>query len=202
MATSSKTRLKKKDRAADGRLIIRAESRPAESTSYFSMRGDGDTGIGDGAILHWDFSNSDDIVTDSLSTSIPTGHKRKRIKLVFNDEIWIKEGTLYVDSAPHGLYVDMWVVCPEGGWYLDRSGGPHLATQPVMIFHYVNHHRMFGSCSMGDELNTEAANENAIPSGYEVWVEITTLDSDANSKGNGELELYRMRSCLLPGEDL
>lgn len=200
--TGTKVRPSKKDRAVDGRLIIRAESRPKDATSYFTMRGDSATGIGDGTQLHWDFSNSDDLVTDSLTTPIPSGHKRKRIKIVFVDSVWVKEGTLYFESVPHGCYIDFFVVCPQGGYYLDHEGTPRQASADTPISHYVNMHRMFGSCPMGDELNTEAANENAIPAGYEFWVELTTPNSDSISKGNAELELYRIRTCLLPGEEI
>ena len=201
-STGTKSRPQKKDRAADGRLIIRAESRPKDATSYFSMRGDSETGIGDGTLMHWDFSNSDNIVTDSITTQIPSGHKRKRFILTFVDSIWIKEGTLYFDGAPHGCYLDFWVVCPQGGYYLDGDGVPHQATADTPISHYVNTHMIFGTCQMGDELNTEAANENAIPPGYELWAEVTTPNSDTSSKGNSELEIYRVRTCLLPDEEV
>jgi len=201
MATGTKPRPQKKDRAADGRLIIRAESRPKDATSYFSMRGDSVDGIGDGTEMHWDFANSSNIVTDSITTPIPSGHKRKRLVLTFLDSIWIKEGTLYFYDAPDGCYIDFWVVCPQGYPYYDRDGNLQYATAPTPISHYVNSHRMFGSCPMGDELNTEAANENAIPSIYQLWIEVTTPNADATGKGNSELELYRIRTCLLPGEE-
>ena len=53
---------------------------------------------------------------------------------------------------------------------------------------------------MGDELNTESATENALPSNYELWVDVVVPDSDNDSYGYGELEIYRSRTCLLPGE--
>lgn len=198
----TKTRPRKADRAADGRQVVRADSRPVDCTTYFTMRGDSATGLGDGTVMHWDFSNSDDIVTDSITTAVPANHKRKRIKLSFADSVRIKEGTLYFDSAPHGCYIDFWVICPNGQYYLTRTGTPTQATADTPLVHYVNTHRVFGTCQMGDEMNTEAANEDAIPSNYELWVEITTPDTDSTSKGNSELEIYRERTHLLPNEEI
>jgi len=191
-----------KRKAKDGKSLIRADSRPKQATTNFTMRGDSDTNIGDGKILTWDFSNSDDIVTDSVSTPIPEGYKRKRLVIKFVDEIWIKEGTLYWENAPFGCYIDFFIVCPAGQYYYDRNGNPQLATIDTPIIHYVNQHRIFGNCYIGDELNTEGAQEDPLPNTYELWIEITTLDSDTTSRGNAELEIYRARTRLLPNESI
>lgn len=198
----SKARPIKSDRAKDGRMIVRSDSRPREATTYFTMRGDSDISIGDGNIMTWDFSNSDDIVTDSLTTAVPTNYKRKRIKLSFVDEVWVKEGSIYWKDAIYGCHVDFWIMCPAGQYYVDRSGTPQLASVDTPIVHYVNHHRIMGDCFIGDELNTEGANEDGIPNNYELWVEITTLNTDSVSKGHSELEIYRNRTHLFPGESV
>jgi hypothetical protein len=189
-------------KSKDGKSLNRADSRPITETTYFTMRGDSATGIGDGEIMTWDFSNSNNIVTDSITTEIPSGYKRKRIILSFVDQIHIKEGTMYWENAPYGCHIDFWVICPSGQYYLDRDVIPHLASEDTPLVHYVNHHRILGTCYMGDELNTESANEDAVPSNYELWVEITTPNTDETSKGHSELEIYRERTHLLPGESV
>ena len=198
----TKSRPKKTDRAKDGRMIVRSDSRPREATTYFTMRGDSASAIGDGNIMTWDFSNSDDIVSDSLTIAVPTNYKRKRIKLSFVDEIWIKEGSIYWENAPYGCHIDFWIMCPAGQYYLNRSGTPVQASVDTPLVHYVNHHRIFGNCYIGDELNTEGANEDGLPNNYELWVEITTPDTDETSKGHSELEVYRERTHLLPSESV
>jgi len=211
-------KLKSKRKASDGKQLIRADSRPKEASTNFTMRGDLVTGVGNGKPMKWDFSNDDDIITDSLSTPIPDGYKRKRLEIGFSDPVWVKEGTLYWDSAPKGCYIDFWVVCKAGGYYKDPNGtipasalgivSDDMYTQATVdtpITHYVNYHCIFGSCNWGDELNTEGAMDDAMPkqqNGYMLWIEITTLTDDDTSCGCAELELYRHRTLLLPGESL
>lgn len=211
-------KLKSKRKAADGKELVRSDSRPKEASTNFTMRGDLVTGIGDGKPMKWDFATSDDIVTDSLSTPIPTDYKRKRLEIGFSDPVWIKEGTLYWENAPKGCYIDFWVVCKAGGYYKDPGGAIPAsalgiasddmytqATVDTPVTHYVNFHCISGSCNWGDELNTEGAMDDAMPSrqtGYVLWVEITTPDTDVESCGCTELELYRNRTLLLPGESL
>lgn len=184
----------------------------------FTCRGDSTTGIGDGKKLFWDFSNSDDIVTDSITTAIPANHKRKRIEFGFSDKIYIKEGTIYFHGAPKGQYLDLWVICKAGGYYDDPNGeipGSLLGLDPdknytqasvdTPVTHYVNNQYMQGTCPMGDELNTEGASEAGLPKqqfGYVLWLEVTTPNSDSESNGYTSVELYRDRTTLLPGEDL
>jgi len=196
----TKARPRKADRAADGRQLVRSDSRPIDATTYFTSRGDTASTLGNGEIIQWDFSTADDEVTDSITTTIPSGFKRKRLKLSFSDDVRVKEGTLYWLNAPFGTFVDFWVVCPDGQYYYDRSGTPQQASGDTPIVHYVNHHMIMGDCPMGDEMNTEAANENPIPPNYELWVEVTIDENDTSCVGSGELELYRTRTHLLPGE--
>lgn len=199
-------------KAADGRPITRADSRPRGYTTTFISRGDSLTNIGDGKIMEWDFSNSADDI------SAPSGFKRKRLEVGFSDKIYIKEGTLYFHSAPKGCYVDFYVVCKTGGIYEDPNGtipGSAIGLDPSKMYtqatadtkvtHYVNYHHLQGDCPMGDELNTEGASEAGLPTQqqkYVLWIELTTPDTDSTSNGYLELEIYRMRTLLLPGEDL
>lgn len=185
-STSNKPQNPKDD---EGKTYVRAESRPTEDTTCFTMCGD-DTGIGDGAELMWDFSNSDDEIT------APSGYKRKRVEFSFLDSVHVKDGTLYFWDAPWGSYFDFYVVCPTGEYYYDNDGDVHQASEDTVVAHYVIHHRLCGSCSIGDELNTEAAS-NEVPASYKFWLEITTPDSDSTSKGCIEMEIYRKRTTVL-----
>lgn len=202
----------KKYKSLDGRDLVRSDSRPKNYITNFTMCGDATDGIGDGKIIKWDFSNSDDDI------SAPSGYKRKRIELGFSEKVYIKEGTVYFFDTPKGAYLDMKLVCKTGGYYADPNGvipGSALgldadktytqATSDTPVVHYVNHHFIQGSVPMGDELNTEGASEEGLPPqqyNYVVWVEITTPDTDSTSNGYAELELYRPRTVLLPGESV
>jgi hypothetical protein len=168
--------------------------------------------------MAWDFSNSDNVVTDSITQPIPAGYKRKRLEIGFSEKIYIKEGSLYFHNAPKGQYLDFWVICKAGGVYDDPNGtisGSSIGLDPARMYkvatadtpvtHYVNTQFMQGSCPMGDELNTEGASEAGLPTQqnkYFLWCEITTPDSDATSNGYASIELYRQRSHLLPGESI
>lgn len=208
----------KLDKSLEGRTIVRADSRPRDYTINFVSRGDSLTSIGDGKILFWDFSNANDLVTDSLTTTIPVNMKRKRIPIGFSESVYIKEGTIYFFDCPKGQYLDLYVVCKSGGYYKDPNGtipgsalgllGEDFYTLAVVdtpIIHYVNYHHMQGSCPMGDELNTEGATESSLPTqqnGYQIWLEVTTPSTDVISNGVVEIEIYRERTILLPGESL
>lgn len=205
-------------RSVDGREIFRSDSRPQGYTTYFTSRGDSLTTIGNGKEMSWDFSDSNDDVTDSLTSVIPTGFKRKRLKIGFSDQIYLKEGTFYFFNAPKGCRVDCWITCVTGGYYVDPNGtipasalgleSTDMYTQALVdtpIMRYVNSHPIQGNADIGDELNTEGAAESALPvqqQGYQIWLEITTPTSDITSNGCIELEIYRQRTTLLPGETL
>lgn len=201
-----------KPHSTDGREIVRTDSRPQGYTTCFTSRGDSLTGIGDGKIIEWDFSNTDDTVT------APSGYKRKKIEFGFSEAIYIKEGTFYFHNAPKGCYIDFYIVCKAGGYYKDPNGlinGTALgldaedfysqAVEDTIITTYVNHHLIQGSVPMGDELNTEGASESSLPTqqqGYVLVLEVTTPSSDSVSNGSVEMEIYRERTILLPNEAL
>lgn len=184
----------------DGRAIVRADSRPVGWSTMFTMAGDTASGVGDGKALFWDFSNDDDIVT--TSGVVPDGYKLKRINISFADPVYIKEGCNYFTGALKGSYLSFCIVCPSGQYYLSRTGAPQLASDDVCIVKYVNRHFFSGDCPMGDELNTEGCAESALPPNYEMQVEVYVPDSDNSSYGWAELELYRERTILLPGETI
>ena len=155
-----------------GRQIVVSASRPLDCTTYFTMAGD-DTLIGNGKELKWDFSNTDDDITEG----VPSGFKRKRIEFSFNELIYLKEGTLYWKEAPFGSYIDIYIVnkSPE-----------------IKVAHYVNKHFVMDTCAIGDEVNTEQASKG-VSTDLKFWLEITVPDITGyeNFKGYSELELYR-----------
>lgn len=174
----------------NGKEFVRAESRPLNMTTYFTMAGDSVINIGDGNLLIWDFSNENNII------SAPQNYKRKRIEFKFLDGIRIKEGTIYWKDKIFGSYIDLYVVCPQNNFYLDNTKTPQFAEEDTIVEHFVNKHHMMGDCVIGDELNTEAASDE-IPSNYKFWLEITVPDTDNLSKGHVSIELYRPRTVVL-----
>lgn len=184
-------------RTADNKEIVRADSRPSGTNTYFTCSGDNAT-IGGGKKLFWDFSNSD----DDVSVGVPIGFKRKAIDISFSENVYMKEGSFYFFDALKGSYGSMLVICPVGNYYYDHNGIPQLAAEDVPLVRFVNEHFFTGSCPMGDELNTEGAQENPIPPNYKLRIEITVSDTDNLSYGWVSLELYRARTILLPGESV
>lgn len=176
----------------DGKQYMRAESRPLEMTTYFTMAGDDIAGniIGGGTELAWNFSTGVDMI------AAPAGYNRKRLEFSFIDVVRVKEGTLYWENALFGSYIDLFVVCPVGQYYLANDGSPRVASVDTPVEHFVNMHHMMGTCYMGDELNTEAASAE-IPSSYKFWLDVTVPSIDGNSKGYGSIEVYRNRTVIL-----
>lgn len=183
----------------DGRWYVRADSRPKEWDIYFTGAGDDLVNglVGEGKDFTWDFSNIDD-----LDPTPPTGFKRKIVQFQFLDPIKAKEGTIYFYDAPKFSYIDFYIVCPPGYPYpkktVDAEGNLQVeivyATENTKCMRWVSHYHMVGSAPMGDELNTEAADESQTPP-YMIWqVEITTPDTDNSSYGHFTLELYRGRT--------
>ena len=196
----------------DGRPIVRADTRPMDTSTYFTMSGDTTSGIGDGTVLKWDFTNDDDIISEGELGYIP-GMKTKSLQLSFLDPIYLKDGALYFFDAPWGAYCDMHIVVPAGGYYPNDHGAIPAAAlgQPgtqmysyastdIVYVTYVNKHHMYGSCPMGDELNAEGAAIEALPVGWRLVGHISTTISDSTSKGFASFECYRSRSTLLEGD--
>lgn len=185
--------------APDGKDIIMTTSRPLGTHTVFTTAGDDlqNNLIGEGTPWIFDFENSEHEVTDSITRPVPDGFKKKRIIAKFLDPVWLKEGTIYFDDAKKGTYVDLWVVCPVGQYYLKNDGTPALASVPTPVIHYVIHHRIYGNANMGDELNTEAAPTDPLPTNYELYIEVVTPNSDESTYALCELEIYRTRSVVL-----
>ena len=195
----------------DGRPIVRADTRPLNFETYFTMAGDS-TAIGSGEILRWDFSNSDN---DYDGPEVPSGYKCKRIDLTFVCPIYSKDGSVYFFDAPWGCYVELVIVAPAGSYYPNSAGtipasalgltGDQMyayASTDVIYQKFVNQHHIYGDCPMGDELNAEGCAINPIPIGWKLRGYVFTLTSDNISKGYASFEVYRCHTKLLPGQTI
>ena len=180
---------------ADGKSYTRAESRPLDTTTYFTMQGDygyagdSDFAIGGGTVLEWDAGADQDF------QAIDSNFKRKVITFTFGDSVWVKEGAIYFHNAAKGSYLDFYSFCPPGGYYLGNDGSVKQAADHTLIDHFVIHHKFQGTCQMGDELNTECCSDE-IPYYiyHQLW--ITVPISDEQSNGYVCLELYRARTVI------
>jgi hypothetical protein len=197
---------------------FRADSRPEGTSNYFTMRGDDASTspkIGNGKSLKWDFAGTEDDVDNTAMDAmagayggvwpyqIPVGMKAKLIQFKFSEATYLKEGTLYFYGADFGSYCDMLIVCPQGQYYYNREGQPVQATSgPVILSRYCNGLLFHGDCPMGDEFNAEGCTERAIPPNYEWWLMVVAPSADDDNRGYVEMEVYRPRTCLLPGEGL
>lgn len=195
----------------DGRPIVRSDTRPLNTSTYFTMIGDLPNEIGGGEALQWDFSNDDNLYTGS---EVPTaGYKAKEMKISFSCPVHIKDGTVYFFDAPWGSYVHMDIVVPTGGYYPNPAGpipaamlglpGNKMyaqATEDTVYQRYLSSHFMYGDCPMGDELNAEGAAVDALPIGWYIRGLIITPESDITSKGYASLEMYRCHTAKLPGQ--
>ena len=195
----------------DGRPVVRADTRPIDSETFFTDAGDSSDDIGDGVVMAWDFTDStSDIYT---GPEVPDGFKCKQILLTFHCPVHLKDGAIYFFDAPWGAYLEMDVVVPSGGYYPNPEGAipaSALGLSGNLMYaqasgntryqKYVNKHRIYGSCPMGDELNAEGAAVNPVPPGWYVRGLIFTPESDNVSKGFASLEMYRCHTCLLPGQ--
>lgn len=196
----------------DGRPIVRSDTRPLDTQTYFTDAGDSDNNIGDGVELRWDFSNDDDLYTGS---EVPSGYKAKEIKIKFLCPVYLKDGAVYFFDAPWGSYLQMDIMAPSGSYYPNPAGAIpasalglsgnkmySYASEDTVVHRYTNKHFVHGDCPMGDELNAEGCMIEALPIGWYIRGLIVTLDDDNLSKGYSSLEMYRCHSIILPGETI
>lgn len=176
----------------DGKEKVLSISRPDDTYTYFTTRGDSTDKIGGGKRIEWDFSNANDNVV-----SANPAYKKKEITIDFIDEVWVKEGALFFFNKLKGSYVCIYIVCPAGQYYLKNDGTPVLATVDTRITYYVSRHPMQGSVPMGVNFQTEGATENGMQVGYKVLIEVVVPVEDNSSNGCIEIECYRKRTVIL-----
>ena len=179
-----------KPTSVDGRPIVRVDSRPLDWTIAWTGRSDNVSGVFDGNEVSWDFTNSDDLVT------APTGYKRKRVEFHYIDEVRIKDGTLCYFNKLKGSYFDIFMVCPDGGYYYDNDGVLQQAVGDTKIYNYLCHCMMQGSTVDGWEFNSEGCTD-PIPTAYKFWLEITVPTADVESNGYMTIEMFRKRTMVL-----
>ncbi len=197
----------------DGRPIVRSDTRPLNTSTYFTMDGDAPGKIGGGDSLMWDFSNDDNLIPNLPDDNIPDGYKAKQMNVTFSCPVHIKDGCVYFFDAPWGSYLEMEIVVPTGHYYPNPAGvipaaalglpGSKMyaqATEDTVFQKYLSKHFVYGSCPMGDELNAEGAAVDALPIGWKIRGLIVTPDSDNISKGYASLEMYRCHTAILPGQ--
>jgi hypothetical protein len=124
--------------------------------------------------------------------------------------VYMKEGSFYFYNAPKGTYIDMYIVCPPGGYYdkkfLDEEGNItqtfHQAETEIVFGHWVVRYPLEGTCPMGDELNTEASSDLLTPE-YIIWrAEVTSPEVTGLTDFHGHftLEFNRGRTVAWPQE--
>lgn len=192
-----------------GKWIVRADSRPPNYDVCFIGAGDDlqNSSIGTGQELRWDFEND-----ENSDPNPPEGFQRKLVNFQLLDGAYLKEGTAYFFNAPKGSHIDMYILCPPGGYYQKKTPIQNAdgsvtvnveflqATELTVVEHPVIKFFIEGSCPMGDELNTEAASYVMSPY-YLIWqIMVTTPDVTGNNwqafHGHFNLELYRPRSLV------
>lgn len=197
-------------RMPDGRPIVRSDTRPFNTSTYFTSAGDDSTNIGNGIDLTWDFSNDDNSYD---GPDVPFGYKCKQLLMSFHCPVYLKDGTIYFFDAPWGQYINMDIVVPPGNYYPNPAGTipasalglpgtekyAYSGTDYVSYQVYVHKHRMYQTCAVGDEINAEGAAVKPVPPGWYIRGRIYTPESDVTSKGFGILELYRYFTVLRPG---
>jgi hypothetical protein len=123
--------------------------------------------------------------------------KQISVTIQFCDSIWLKEGTIYYMDCDKGSYIDMEVLCPNGGYYMylgqvyQNTTGNDLA-----VDHYLFRHPMQDNVPMGDELNTETCSQE-LPSYLKFRLTVTVPEADVTSYGYMEVELYRRRTVVI-----
>jgi hypothetical protein len=196
----------------DGRPLVRADTRPLDTETYFTMTGDTTSGVGDGLAMVWDMDNDDDWVDNG------DGSKKKVFNITFTNEIFLKDGTIYFFNAPWGAFVEFYITVPSGEYYPNEYGaipasalglpGDDMYAQAtsgdVLYQCYVNKHRMYGDCPMGDELNAEGAAINGLPIGWYLTghIHAPATASGTGFKGYASIECYRAKTIVLPGDPL
>lgn len=198
MPDETKTVIIDSPKDPSGKQYVRAESRPLDCTTCFTTCGDTDganPNIGAGPRMAWDASVASGWVDDQ--SGAPEGMKQFSVTLQFCDSIWLKEGTIYYMDCDKGSYIDMEVLCPNGGYYMylgqlyQNTTGNDLA-----VDHYLFKHPLQDNVPMGDEVNTETCSQE-LPSYLKFKMTVTVPEADVTSYGYMEMELYRRRTVVI-----
>jgi hypothetical protein len=139
-------------------------------------------GIADGTKAIWDFS------ADNTNP--------KTFNLPFCDPVHIKDGKVLYMQGDKNCKIDVYVVCPQGGYYLDNNKSIKVATTgEVVIDHYVVEQTCYGDVPMGIDFIVEARSK-ALPNYYFVRFVVDNGGTAANFRGSITLELNRQRTSV------
>jgi hypothetical protein len=202
-------------RTVDGKPIVRSDTRPTGTQTYFTMTGDDmQAGIlGSGEEMRWDFSNSDNVYDpDDFENPIilASGVKAKYLEMKFTSPAYLKDGALFFFDAPWGAYASMYIVVPSGTYYphpdgeitasaLGLSGNTMYAYSTKKVFYasYLNKHFMYKDCARGVSMDAEGSQIDPVPSGWMIAGLVCCPEEDTLFKGFGLIEMYRTTIGLL-----
>lgn len=191
-----------------GRWVVRQDSRKKHYEIIFTGRGDRENpkAYGEGTWFKYDFSAPS---SDPRWIQGPEGYKVQRIEWRFLDGVLLKEGALYYYNMPKGSYINFYLIFPAGAWFynkiidsnFDVSRTPVQLSEDTVASRWVNYYPIEGTCPMGDELNTESAQDTPSPN-YARWfaeVVVPEVEGWEQAHGHWTLEIYRY-STIYRGE--
>lgn len=183
-----------------GRWVIRSDSRKKDYEIIFVGRGDKEEPreYGKGTWLKWDFSAP---ASDPRWVQTIDGWKKQRVEFKFLDGVLLKEGAFYFYDMPKDSYMNFFIEMPANNYYshksIDSEYNVHreirYTTEQIILNHWVQDYPLEGTAAMGDELNTESAQDIPAPN-HAIWVfEVMTPETPGWEKGHGHvsLEIYR-----------
>lgn len=136
--------------------------------------------------------NSNNTLSFDFSGSADT---TKTLEVVFCDPAHIKDGVVYFQNGEMDSTLDIYLMCPAGGYYRDNNGNIGYAFTEVVLSHYVVKQIMNGTADMGIYYDVEARS-TAVPPGY--FVRAVVNKGSANElRGCIRLEINRERTVIL-----
>ncbi|MFA7219108.1 MAG: hypothetical protein WC119_01090 [Synergistaceae bacterium] len=134
-------------------------------------------------------------VENELSFDFSVDESPKTIYVDWCDPIHIKDGVVYFSGGTMDSHIDIWMVCPQGQYYLDNNGNPAYAHTETPIAYYVINQIMAGDAEMGIYFDVEARS-TAIPNNYKLKV-VINKGSATELRGCLRLEINRQRTVIL-----
>ena len=183
---------------SEGRQYQRTETKPLNTTTYFTSCGDiigSNPVIGEGTRFDWDASISENWIDDEHGA--PEGTKQLIKEAEFCDSIWLKEGKIFFQNCVKESYFDLYIVCLPGGYYINNEEIRQNNTgEDLEIEHYIIKHPLMGNCSAGLSIRPETCSPE-MPTYMKVKTIITIPESDNISNGCFEAMLFRSRTEIL-----
>lgn len=155
-------------RDSTGLLRLHASPRPENYTTYFTGVGD-DTS--DASEANWTIGDGNEAYL-SLTASDDT----KEVKMTFTEDVYIKDGIMFFDSAPAGAKIDVYINYPGVG----------------AVAYFIRGLRIKGDCPMGVYLNSEDGGKMA--KGLELVIKVHNGDTNAAFDVWASIEMYRINT--------